>query len=293
MALTLKIKSKGIFGRNKGINFGELLKNCGLDYGKYNEFHILVNREAEQNTAILFNPKRIGRGIFFDAGKANEGEITIRLNFPTTPSEIRDFVNVAKEIERQFGKAFLHSEEEDKGYTTASLESSIDDMIRFSLETLNRQCTENPDKQYILTLALFPWFVEKNKRAEYKECTSLDDFEEKMHSLQAGDYYYAKPSLFKDTNSGKNLAFYTLTDDCESVFPIHADDFLNMNDVKIHQGHIRFFLFEEKKVVDGIYPYDAFMDYVWKNVAPFDATHVIVPPMSKNEIFKFIETVKK
>ena len=172
-------------------------------------------------------------GIFFDAGKANEGEITIRLNFPTTPSEIRDFVNVAKEIERQFGKAFLHSEEEDKGYTTASLESSIDDMIRFSLETLNRQCTENPDKQYILTLALFPWFVEKNKRAEYKECTSLDDFEEKMHSLQAGDYYYAKPSLFKDTNSGKNLAFYTLTDDCESVFPIHADDFLNMNDVKI------------------------------------------------------------
>ena len=35
------------------------------------------------------------------------------------------------------------------------------------------------------------------------------------------------------------------------------------------------------------------MDYVWKNVAPFDATHVIVPPMSKDEIFKFIETVNK
>lgn len=48
-----------------------------------------------------------------------------------------------------------------------------------------------------MTLALYPWFMEPEKREYYKTCTDLDDFEETIHELQAEDFYYAKPSLMK------------------------------------------------------------------------------------------------
>ena len=38
------------------------------------------------------------------------------------------------------------------------------------------------------------------------KASDLDDFEETIHELQAGDFYYAKPSLMKNKNDGKVLA---------------------------------------------------------------------------------------
>lgn len=64
MAFTLVINSKGLFGKVKSIQMAELLKNCGLKYGSNNEFYILEDDKMNQNTAVLYNAKRTGRGIF-------------------------------------------------------------------------------------------------------------------------------------------------------------------------------------------------------------------------------------
>ena len=292
MAFTLLIKSKGLFNKAKSINFEELISNCGLKYGSDNEFYILVENQKINETAILYNPKRIGRGIFFDSSNVSKGEITISYNIPTTPAEIRDFVGVAKEIERQFGKASFFCEEENREYTISSLENNIDAMIAFSLEKLNEFCSNHELQQLLLTMTMFPWYVDNNKREEYKTCNNLDDFENKLHELQSEDRYYAKPSLFRNKNDGKNLAVYTLTDDCESIFPVKAETFVNMDNIKIDEGLVGFFIFEEKKSVDGLFPYNEFIEFVKeKGATPFDAEHLKVPAISKEAIYAFVDSV--
>ncbi len=41
-------------------------------------------RKIKNNTAILYNPDRIGRGIHFDGRKAQEGFYVVSYNIPTT-----------------------------------------------------------------------------------------------------------------------------------------------------------------------------------------------------------------
>ena len=73
MAFTLQIKAKGLFG-NKKIDMETLLSNCNLRFGSDNEFFVLEEGKTNQGTCILYNPQRIGRGIFFDASKIDDGQ---------------------------------------------------------------------------------------------------------------------------------------------------------------------------------------------------------------------------
>ena len=294
MAFTLVIQSKGLFSKAKSIDFATLLNNCKLSYGSYNDFYTMDEGKTKSGTAILFNPNRIGRGIFIDASNVKQGEIKVGYNIPTTPAEIEDFVKIVKEVERQFGKVSMHEEDDKKEYTTASLEKEIKPMIDFSLEKLNEGCSNNPNMPYILTMSKFPWAIDEEKREKYKTIKTLDDFEYTIHEKQKEDIYYAKPSLFKDGKSGKILAFYTLTSNCLSCFPVNPESFINKSVNKIDEAFIRFFIYEEEKVVDGFYPYSKFVDYLkQKGVKMFDAERMRVPEISKDEIMAFVESVKQ
>ena len=80
---------------------------------------------------ILYNPNRLG---------ISKGEITISYNIPTTSAEIRDFVRIVKEIDRQFVKSTFYCEEEEIDYTIETLEANIDRMIAFSVDKLHEFC---------------------------------------------------------------------------------------------------------------------------------------------------------
>ncbi|MBP5493728.1 MAG: DUF4299 family protein [Lachnospiraceae bacterium] len=294
MAFTLVIQSKGLFSKAKSIDFATLLNNCKLSYGSYNDFYTMDEGKTKSGTAILFNPNRIGRGIFFDSRNINKGEIKVEYNTPTTTAEIEDFVKVAKEVERQFGKASFHFEDENKYFSSSELEKMIPQMSEFSLKQLNEGSSKIDNAQYILTLAKFPWYMDDEAKEKYKTAKTLDDFEETIHGLQKDDVYYAKPSLFKDGKSGKILAFYTLTSNCESYFPVKPDSFLNFDAPKIDEAFIRFFIYEEEKVVEGHYPYDKFVEFIKeKGATKFDAERLRVPEISKAEIMEFVESVKQ
>ncbi|SDJ65667.1 protein of unknown function [Lachnospiraceae bacterium G41] len=294
MAFTLVIQRKGLFSKAKSIDFATLLNNCKLSYGSYNDFYTMDEGKTKSGTAILFNPNRIGRGIFFDSRNINKGEIKVEYNTPTTTAEIEDFVKVAKEVERQFGKASFHFEDENKYFSSSELEKMIPQMSEFSLKQLNEGSSKIDNAQYILTLAKFPWYMDDEAKEKYKTAKTLDDFEETIHGLQKDDVYYAKPSLFKDGKSGKILAFYTLTSNCESYFPVKPDSFLNLYAPKIDEAFIRFFIYEEEKVVEGHYPYDKFVEFIKeKGATKFDAERLRVPEISKAEIMEFVESVKQ
>lgn len=293
MAFTLTIKSKGLFNKAKSIDLEAILKNCGLRYGSDNEFYILIDGEVNNNTVILYNPNRIGRGIFFDYGNVGKGEVTLSYNIPTTAAEIKDFIKVTKEIERQFGKASFYCEEEKRDFTTSSLEENFDRMVEFSRIKLNEFCSNEEMKKFILTMAMFPWYMDEDKREKYKTCTSLDDLENTIHNLQSADLYYAKPTLFRNNNDGKIMAAYTMTTNCDSSFPVNPESFLNMGNIKIDESIIRFFVYEENKPLDGFYPYSKFVEFIkQKGATKFDAERLQIRGLSKEEIMEFVNSMR-
>jgi len=68
VAFSLVIQSKGLLYKAKSIDFAALLNACKLRYGSYNDFYTLDEGKTAAGTAVLYNPAKIGRGIFFQCG---------------------------------------------------------------------------------------------------------------------------------------------------------------------------------------------------------------------------------
>jgi len=285
VAFTLKIETKRIFGK-KLLDFEKIIQDCGLKYGTDNDFYILEEGKLSKNT-ILYNPNKIGRGIFMDLTKVNEGIIEIRYNIPSTKTEILDFINAVESIERQLKKTEIYCYEEECKYTVIKLRDSVDRMVAFSLSKLNEFCSNKEYYSHIFTLAKWPIVLGEEKKI-FAKCEDLNEFETFIHKKQALDVYYAKPS-FMCKDDGIIGAFYVLTEECESIFPIKADGFLNLSEVKIEVGYIQFYIYSEKKMEEGLYKYDKFIAYIMnKGFEKYDDTHIIIPSLTKDEIRNMI-----
>lgn len=286
MAFTLQIKQKKLFGKTV-LDIPSLARACGLCYGSNNEFYILQENEQKNGTAVLYNPAHIGRGIYFDGSKAREGYYEISYNIPTTRLEITDFARLAGEIERRLGRADMYCVEEERAFTGRELEQGIEDFAAFSRKSLNQFCGNKEFKSHILTLARWPYTLTEDKVAAWEACTDLSDFEWTLHGLQARDVYYAKPRLLQKNDTKEIGAFYALTEECESVFPIRADGFLNLGELKVTEGFIQFVLYSEQRVLEGMFPYEQFIEELnGYGVHKFDADHILIPSMTKAELEK-------
>lgn len=294
MAFTLKIEAKGIFG-NKEIDFQKLITNCGLQYGSNNEFYILEEGKLNNKTAVLYNPERIGRGIFFNGSQMNRGLIEISYNIPTTTAEITDFIEIVSEIQRQLKKVHIYCVEEERAYTVKELEENKERMIEFSLKSL-REFSQNKEyESYIFTLARWPITLKKEEVEYFASCKNLERFEELLHKNQAVDVYFAKPRLLKNNHTGKMGAFYVLTEECESVFPVHAGDFINLDRIEIDEGYIQFYIYSEDRIADGLFNYEKFVAYITENrsIEYFDANHIRIPSLTKTEIDEIIRNIRE
>ena len=127
------------------------------------------------------------------------------------------------EIEKSLGKAEMYCVEEERAFTSRELEQGIEDFAAFSRKSLNQFCGNKEFKSHILTLARWPYTLTEDKVAAWEACTDLSDFERTLHGLQARDVYYAKPRLLQKNDTKETGAFYVLTEECESVFPVRAD----------------------------------------------------------------------
>ena len=286
MAFTLQIRQKKLFGKTV-LDIPSLARTCGLSYGSDNDFYILQENEQVRGTAVFYNPERIGRGIFFDGSKAGEGYYELSYNIPTTEAEITDFARLAGEMERRLGRAEMYCVEEERSFTGRELEQRIGNFAEFSRESLNRFCGNKEFKSHILTLARWPYTLTEDKVSAWEICTDLSDFEQTLHKLQALDVYYAKPRLLQKSDTKEIGAFYALTEECESIFPVRADGFLNLSELKVTEGFVQFVLYREQRVMEGMFPYERFIEELrGYGVRQFDADHILIPPMTKDELEK-------
>ena len=292
MAFTLQIRQKKLFGKTI-LDIPSLAQACGLCYGSNNDFYILQENEQANGTAVFYHPEHIGRGIFFDGSKSREGYYEISYNIPTTRSEITDFVMVAGEIERRLGRVEMYCVEEERAFTSRELEQEIENLAVFSRKSLNQFCGNKEFKSHILTLARWPYTLTEDKIAAWEACTDLSDFESTLHGLQARDVYYAKPRLLQKNDTKEIGAFYALTEECESIFPVRADGFLNLSELKVTEGFVQFVLYSEQRVLEGMFPYEQFIEELNRyDVRKFDADHILIPPMTKADLENLAERLR-
>ena len=179
----------------------------------------------------------------------------------------------------------MYCVEEERSFTGRELEEWIGNFAAFSRESLNRFCGNKEFASHILTLARWPYTLTEDKVAAWETCTDLSDFEQTIHRLQALDVYYAKPRLLQKNDTKEIGAFYALTEECESIFPVRADGFLNLSELKITEGFVQFVLYSEQRVMEGLFPYERFIEELGRyGVRQFDGDHILIPPMTKGEL---------
>ena len=284
MAFTLQIRQKKLFGKTT-LDIPSLAQACGFCYGSNNDFYILQENEQVGGTAVFYHPEHIGRGIFFDGSKSREGYYEVSYNIPTTRAEITDFARLAGEIERRLSRVEMYCVEEERTFTSGELEQGIEDFVAFSRKSLNQFCGNREFRSHILTLARWPYTLTEDKGALWAACTDLSDFERTLHGIQALDVYYAKPRLLHKNDTKEIGAFYALTEECESVFPVRADGFLNLGELKVTEGFVQFVLYSEQRVLEGMFPYEQFVEELrGYDVRQFDGDHILIPPMTKAEL---------
>lgn len=288
----MRISGKSIF-KNKEIDINSLMKNCELKYGSRNEFAVLNEGEINNNTFVAYNPNLIGRGIFFDCREINSGKIETSINFPTTETEINDFIGVIKEINDQLKKIEILRVEENKRYKFEELIDGKDRIVEFSLKTLNQGCSKNIDMPLTYTLAIWPLTLTSGQRNEFSKSKDLKEFEKLLNKKQKIDAYYAKPRIYNNSTNNTIVAVYNLTEECDSIFPVDGNDFINLHGIKVDEVLIQFYIFSENRLAEGIYDYRKFINEIMKNdINYFDASHVIIGTLAKNDINEIIEKIK-
>ncbi|MBN1468870.1 MAG: DUF4299 family protein [Fusobacteriaceae bacterium] len=295
MALTLQIRDKNLFKKNK-IDINKIIEVCNFNYGSWNDFYILNEGESKENTLVAYNLDSIGRGIFINYQKINKSIIEIQINLPTSEKEINDFYNIVKELNTQLKNIEIYFVEENKRYKYNEFLEQKETVIEFSLNTLKKQCEESKDEYIIYTAAMWPLTISNKEKEFFLNSSPLKEFEIFLNSKQNIDCYYSKPTIYKNQINDKYIANYTLTDECLSIFPIDGKFFLNFNllNLNIDEFTIQFFIFSEKKVIDGFYDYKKFIAEIMKNdFQYFDSTHIIIPPLSKNYLLSILDKIEK
>lgn len=134
-------------------------------------------------------------------------------------------------------------------------------------------------------MALWPYTLSADKVSVWRACKDLTNFEQTLHAIQSWDVYYAKPRLLQKSDATEIGAFYVLMEECKSVFPVRADGFLNLSELKVSEGFIQFYIYSEDRMLDGMYAYERFMEEIQQySIRQFDTDHVLIPPMNKESL---------
>lgn len=195
------------------------------------------------------------------------------------------FLQNVKLIVGAVGRVEMYCVEEERSFTGRELEQGIEAFAEFSQKSLNQFCGNKEFSSHILTLARWPYTLTEDKVAAWETCADLSDFEQTLHGLQTLDVYYVKPRLLQKNDTKEIGAFYALTEECESVFPVRADGFLNLGELKVTKGFVQFVLYSEQRVLEGLFSYERFIEGLGRySIRQFDADHILIPPLTKAQL---------
>lgn len=281
MAIDIIIEAKGLLAKEE-LDFPAVLRNSRLKYGSYTAYFVL-DTENTGDVGLLYNPSRMGRGIYIDLKEKDQGKVILSFNLPTTETEILDVFRVVGEVKKQYRNIQLTVD--SKVMSFEDLVGEKEKYIQYSLSTLRGFCETRQYESAILTTAAFPYTLTPDEMVFFSEKGTLADFEELLHSKQLVEADYACPKIMRKDSTDELVAFYTLVEDNATIMPIECSCFLSLEHVPIAYGLVRFYIHSQERVIDGYLEYDNFVAVLLEHGAEyFDGDHLYIPPYSVDEL---------
>ncbi len=287
MSIDVEITQKGLF--RKKLDYTVIIGNLG--YGVYEN-----NRLTERKLGgefIVYDKKRIGRGISIVCGREEKEKIVLRMLSPTCEEEIDTFYNIIGRIASVWKNCEIIQDGEaaDKN----GLKEICADMKKANRSFLKSMLEKNGDfKDNTISLFSAMWQLDLGDE-DKAEILAADDivkaYGDWLHRLQEIDVYYAVPTFYKTDNGIWGM--YFITEDTESAIPLVPRVPFGFNGedgkpLEVCSWVVSFYSLTRDTVV-GRMSYEKFIEKVKDKGRRYDASRIIIGGISDSEIDALLE----
>jgi len=207
-----------------------------LTMGKYEcgtqDQYFRYTGEVTEGNLIIYDPKKIGRGISINPWKANlKTEVHLVANTFSTKYDFEMFYDIIKNIMHIWKTTVLeqdgdkHSIDELNDLCVTQKHITLDFMCNIENITQNSK-----DNDINIFGAMYPLYIEKDAFKKFGMEKDEEGYADYLHSLQCMDAYYAIPVFYSGKDKSDSFfGNYTITSETDTIFPItpNATSFQN------------------------------------------------------------------
>lgn len=281
MSIDIEIIQKGLF--KKKLDYKTIIGDLG--YGVYEN-----NRLTEGKLGgdfIVYDKKRIGRGISIVCSKDEKDKISLRLLSPTCEEEIDAFYGIIERIAKLWKCNIL---QDGEVVEPNSLGAICADMKKANNSYLRLMLDKNGDfRDGTVTLFSAMWQLDLGDE-DKAEILAADDivkaYGDWLHRLQEMDVYYAVPKFYQ--TDGGILGMYFITENTESAIPLVPSVPFGVTDgegnpLEVSNWVVSFYSITRDETV-GRMSYEKFVEKVKDKGRRYDASRIIIGGMSDGEL---------
>ena len=288
MSIDVLIKNKQLFKKTLSLQDVTLGKYA---CGKLDEFGRNDRKSCEGNI-VIYDPKKIGRGVSLTWTPDMKNEIALSVNFLSTKYDMEMFYAIIRNV-MQVWKAKTF-EQDGISFSEADIDRLCDKQKESSLAFMSdvNQLTKGNKSEFITIFgAMFPLDIEIQVIEKYGAEKDAEGYAEYLHKLQSIDAYYAVPLIYKNKKKANSfLGNFAITSDTDTVFPIEAKvpfGFKNPTtggDLSCDFFAVTLFSYKKNKVVGTMFFEDFIKQAEVLNNPMFDKTHVLLKGISEEKM---------
>ena len=277
MSIDIEITQKGLFK----IKLGYKTIIGDLGYGVYEN-----NRLTEGKLGgdfIVYDKKRIGRGISIICNRDEKEKVIMRMLSPTCEEEIDTFYSIIGRIAKAWKCDIL---QDGEAADPNNLGAICEDMKKANKGFLKSMLEKNGDfRDGNVTLFSAMWQLDLGDE-DKAEILAADDivkaYGDWLHRLQEMDVYYAVPKFY-ETDEGI-LGMYFITEDTESAIPLVPSVPFGITDgegkpLEVDNWEVCFYSITRNENL-GRMSYEKCVEKVKDNGKRYDASRIIIGGMS-------------
>lgn len=287
MSIDVEITQKGLF--KKKLDYAAIIGNLG--YGVYENSRLTEGKLGED--FIVYDKKRIGRGIRIVCGREEKEKISLRMLSPTCDEEIDAFYSIIERIASVWKSCDIVQDGEavDKN-NLAAICTDMKSANKSFLKTMLEKNGDFRDNTVSLFSAMWQLDLGDDDKAEILAAPDIvKAYGDWLHRLQEMDVYYAVPKFYNA--DGGILGVYFITEDTESVIPLVPAVPFGFNDeagnpLEVSNWVVSFYSITRDETA-GRMSYEKFVEKVKDRGRRYDALRIIIDGMSDDEIDAMLE----
>lgn len=284
MSVDIEITQKGLF--KKALDYNTIIGNLG--YGLY-ESNRLTEGKIGDDEFIVYDKKRIGRGISVVCRKNEKEKVSLKMLSPTCEEEIDVLYDIVERIASVWkGCMVTQDEEKIDPQNLADLRTQMKEFNKGFLKTLLEKESE-PGSVLALFSAMWQLDMGEEDKAEILSASDpVKEYGEWLHKLQEIDAYYAVPTFYGMEN-GEIVGMYFITEDTVSTVPVKPSVPFGVQDsqtgkpIEVSQWLVSFYSITNNDIAGRI-PYEKFIEYVLPKSRRFDGSRIIIDGIKQDEM---------